>query len=154
MVWRKPAFGVSRFPRISLPDLPGSLEFMAIYQEAMAGIAPARPSRHGAGTLGNLVTDFYRSAEFANLKPSSQAVYRVVLGTLVEAHGHRLVRDLPTAKARKIIEEIGAESTGHGKFNSVRFSPSYGLRSIDRPAQRQPVNGSSALSARNPPHMD
>jgi integrase len=109
------------FPRTSLPGLPGSREFMAAYEDAMSSAAPVRYSKHGAGTLGNLVTDFYRSAEFANLKPSSQAVYRVVLGTLVEAHGHRLVRDLPTTKARKIIEEIGANRPGMANLTRSVF---------------------------------
>jgi integrase len=111
----------SGFPRVSLPGSPGSPEFMAIYQEAIAGIAPAQPSRCGAGILGNLVTDFFRSAEFANLKPSSQAVYRVVLGTLVKAHGHRLARDLPTTKARKIIEEIGTNRPGMANLTRSIF---------------------------------
>lgn len=109
------------FPRISLPGLPGSPAFMAVYQEAIASIAPAPRSRHAAGTLGNLVTDFFKSAEFANLKASSQAVYRVVLGSLVKAHGNRLVRDLPTSKARKIIEEIGANRPGMANLTRSIF---------------------------------
>jgi integrase len=45
---------------------------------------------------------------FANLKPSSQKLYRSVLDRIAERHGHRLVRDARHSDARKIVEEIGA----------------------------------------------
>ena len=51
---------------------------------------------------------YRRSAAFANLKPSSQQLYKLVLDRIVERHGHRLVRDARRSDARKIIEEIGA----------------------------------------------
>jgi hypothetical protein len=82
-------------PTVALPGLPGSPEFMSAYLAAIAGKGSARPSRFGSATLGQLVTEYYRSVEFANLKASSQAVYRVVLGGLVEKLGHRLVREMP-----------------------------------------------------------
>src|SRR5262249_36756645 len=36
------------------------------------------------------------------------ATYRMVLAPVLGLDGHRLVRDLPSDKARKIIQEIGA----------------------------------------------
>jgi integrase len=93
--------------RVALPGLPGSPEFMQAYQDAMTGpVRPARAPR--AGTLAALATEFFSSAEFANLKPSSRATYRLALAPVLELDGHRLVRDLPTDKARKLIQEIGA----------------------------------------------
>jgi integrase len=97
---------------VPLPGEVGSQEFMQAYESAIAGQPIERQSRFGNGTLGALVTDFYKSGEFRNLKPSSQRVYRVVLGTLVKAHGHRKAHDLPTHKARKIIQEIGETRPG------------------------------------------
>ena len=62
-----------------------------------------------AGTLAALAAEFFGSTEFANLKPSSQATYRLTLGPLLERWTVTgLVRDLPADKARKIIQEIGA----------------------------------------------
>ena len=55
-----------------------------------------------------LAAEFFSSAEFANLKPSSQATYRLSLAPVLELDGHRLVRDLSADKARKLIQEIGA----------------------------------------------
>src|SRR5262245_23430952 len=79
--------------RVALPGLPGSPEFMQAYQDAMAG-AVLRPRVAKAGTLAALAAEFFDSTEFANLKPSSQRVYRIALGPILKADGHRLVRDL------------------------------------------------------------
>ena len=62
--------------------------------------------------MAKLVEDYYRSIEFVNLKPSSRSLYRTVLDPIAKRDGHRLVRDLPRDKARKIIEEIGASRPG------------------------------------------
>jgi integrase len=93
--------------RVVLPGLPGAPEFMQAYHDAMTGPV-IRPRAPKAGTLAALATDYFSSAEFANLKPSSQATYRLALGPILERDGHRLVRDLPPDKARKIVQEIGA----------------------------------------------
>jgi integrase len=80
---------------------------MQAYQDAMSGPV-LRPRAPKAGTLAALAAEFFGCAEFANLKPSSQATYRLTLSPILEMDGHRLVRDLPADKARKIIQEIGA----------------------------------------------
>jgi integrase len=100
------------FPRTPLPGIPGSVEFMAAYASAVEDIAPPPAKTGGPGTLRQLVIDFERSAEFTNLKPSSQRTYRIALGPVVDKHGHRMVRDLPRDKSRKIIEEIGTAKPG------------------------------------------
>jgi integrase len=91
---------------IALPGLPGSPEFMQAYQDAMSSPV-LRPRTVKAGTLAALAAEFFGSTEFANLKASSQATYRLTLGRVLELDGHRLVRDLPPDKARKIVQEIG-----------------------------------------------
>jgi integrase len=99
---------------IALPGLPGSIEFMAAYQAALAMVSPPAPSpRHViAGSLAAVAAGYFRSADFANLSPSSQKSYRVVLRPVLGAHGHRLVRELPKDAARHIIEGIGARRPG------------------------------------------
>jgi integrase len=94
-------------PDVRLPGLPGSSEFMAAYQAALNGPSKG-PSPHTAGTLAKLVEDYYRSVEFTNLKPTSKKAYRQCLDPIAQRDGHRLVRDMPRDKVRKIIEEIGA----------------------------------------------
>jgi integrase len=94
--------------RVALPGLPGSPEFMQAYQDAISGPV-VRPREPKAGTLAALAAEFFNSTEFANLKSSSQATYRLTLSPILERDGHRLVRDMPPDKARKIIQEIGAK---------------------------------------------
>jgi hypothetical protein len=97
-----------------LPGNVGSEEFMAAYEAFLAGrTVEAKTQRtgsegYGEGTLGRLVTDYYGSRPYLNLKLSSRKTYRYVLEPLVKAHGHRLVRDMSTDKVSKILEGIGA----------------------------------------------
>jgi len=95
---------------IPLPGLPGSIEFMQAYQAALAIVSPPPPSpKHViAGSLAAVAAGYFRSADFANLSPSSQRSYRVALKPILAAHGHRLVRELTKQAARHIIEDIGA----------------------------------------------
>jgi integrase len=99
---------------IPLPGLPGSIEFMAAYQAALAIVAPPPPSpKHViAGSLAAVTAGYFRSADYANLSPSSQRSYRVALKPILEAHGHRLVRELPPEAARHIVEAIGVARPG------------------------------------------
>jgi integrase len=96
---------------VRLEGAPGTAEFMASYQAALAS-NPPRECRHGAGSFGGLVKSFYGSVEFANLKPSSQRTYRHVLEPAVEKHGHRPAATLPAEYASKMVEEIGRERPG------------------------------------------
>jgi integrase len=109
---------------VRLPGLPGSIEFMAAYQAALALVAPPPPSpRHViVGSLANVAAGFFRSADFANLSPSSQRTYRTALNPILAAHGHRLVRDLPKAAARTIIEQIGATRPGMANLTRAALS--------------------------------
>jgi len=92
-----------------LPGNVGSAEFMAAYEAFLAGRqVEAKTQRTGEGTFGRLVTEYYTSRPYLNLKPSSRKTYRYVLEPLAKAHGHRLVRDMPTDKVSKILEDIGA----------------------------------------------
>jgi len=99
---------------VSLPGRPGSIEFMTTYQAALAAAAPPPPSpKHViTGSLADVVARYYGSASFANLSPATQRTYRIALKAVVEAHGHRLVRDLPSDAAQRIIEKIGASRPG------------------------------------------
>ena len=109
---------------IPLPGLPGSIEFMTAYQAALAVVSPPPPSpRHViAGSLAAVAAGYLRSADFANLSPSSQRSYRVALKPILAAHGQRLVRDLPKEAARHVIEEIGATRPGMANLTRAVLS--------------------------------
>ena len=109
---------------IPLPGLPGSIEFMAAYQAALAVVLPPPPSpKHViAGSLAAVAAGYLRSAEFANLSPSSQRSYRTALKPILAAHGHRLMRDLTKVAARHVIEEIGAKRPGMANLTRAVLS--------------------------------
>jgi hypothetical protein len=93
---------------VALPGSPGSTEFMAAYQEAL-GVPEPRPARQGPGSVGALICDYFKSPAFSNLKPSSQATYRIVLDRFGTTHGHRMVHDMPRAKVAAYVHAIGAD---------------------------------------------
>lgn len=96
---------------IPLPGEPGSEVFMSAYAAALDA-KPKKVDRFGAGTLGKLMADYFRSSEFSNLKDSSKTLYHFALDPIAAEHGHRMVREMPRDKARKIIETIGASKPG------------------------------------------
>ena len=100
------------YKRVPLPGTPGSPQFIAAYEAALAAERPPIGRKHGEGTIGDLVVSFYRSAYFENLKPQSQRLYRLVLDKFAQEDGHRLVHDMPRRVAMSIIEDIGATRPG------------------------------------------
>ena len=103
-------------PNVQLPGLPGSPEFMAAYQAAIAGEAPEKRAHASYGTMKALIIDYYRSAAFANLRPNSRRVYRIALEAIVRDHGHRYAAELTTEKASKVIEAVGATHPAMGNL--------------------------------------
>jgi integrase len=95
----------------ALPGEIGSAEFMETYQGFLGARSEFRP-RNAPGTFGRLITDFYKSVEFANLKPNSQKAYRIVLEKLVEKHGHKRLSLLTRDVARTMIQRVGEDRPG------------------------------------------
>jgi integrase len=97
------------FKRIPLPGLPGSQEFMAAYQAALAGVT-AEPIKIGAsrtkpGTVNTTIVGFYQSAAFMNLRPITQSTYRGVLEAFRAKHGDKRVAMLERRHVRDLIAE-------------------------------------------------
>ena len=81
------------YPQMPLPSLPGSAEFIAAYQAALAGEALPRPSigasRTKPGSIGALIAAYYGSAAFLSLKPATRTTYRGILERFRVAHGDK-----------------------------------------------------------------
>ena len=140
-------------PNVRLDGAPGTAEFMASYQAALAS-APVRSPKHGPGTFGSLVLDFYNSVEFANLKPSSQRMYRRVLDSVAEEHGHRPAATLPAEFASKMIEQIGRDRPG---LANLTRDVMHRLDEVCYPAansQRQSFRGRALLQTAPASHLD
>jgi integrase len=94
-------------PRVALPGLVGSPEFLAAYHAALANEPPPVATRKApeAGTFGKLVLDYLVSIQFKRTKASSQAVTRSIMERFAEKHGHRSVAGMK----RKHVETILAD---------------------------------------------
>jgi len=65
---------------VPLPGLPWSPEFMAAYEEALAGQpTPIGGARVRPGTIRALVVSYYNSLAFRSMKANTQSVYRNIL---------------------------------------------------------------------------
>ncbi len=131
-------------PDIPLPGEVGGEEFMRVYQAAL-GEPAKKASPHAAGTLAKLVENYYASVEFTNLKPSSRSTYRLILDPIATRDGHRLVRDLPRDKVRKILQEIGQTRPGMANLTQkvlralMRYAVDTGWRNDNPVAGIKPI---------------
>lgn len=115
-------------PRTPLPGLPGSAEFMAAYEVAMAAEKPPiGASRAAPGTMAALVASWCASADFRRLGPASQRNYRRILDGFVAQHGHRMVAELEPRHVRRILDRMAETPSAANRLLSI-------LRSLARHA--------------------
>jgi hypothetical protein len=68
------------FKEIALPGLPWSPEFMAAYEQALAGQLPqATRGKVRPGTMRALAVGYFNSLAFRSMKPVTQSVYRNII---------------------------------------------------------------------------
>ena len=93
-------------PKVAIPGLPGSSEFMRVYQECIDGL-PAlplkAPSRGSKGSISDLVSRYYASSAFKNLADLTQSSYRNEIKKIDAAYGNRLVAELGRQHVKAII---------------------------------------------------
>jgi len=109
-------------PRIPLPGLPGSAEFMEAYQLALAGAAPlpeVGQARTKPGSLSALIVSYYRSAEFAGLAASTRRTRRAILEAFRGQHGDKPVKGLQRQHVRRILADRAA--TPHAANNLFKI---------------------------------
>jgi len=94
------------FPRVTLPGLPGSADFMAAYQVALAGQPfVIGATRVTAGSFSALVVAYYRSAEWQQLALPTQRTYRNILEGFRAKHGDKPVKLLEHKHVRAFVAE-------------------------------------------------
>lgn len=83
--------------RVPLPGLPGSAEFMAAYQAALAAPRPEIGiTRSKSGTVGATIAAYYMSTlYFGSLKPGTQCMRRAILERFRSEHGDKPIALLP-----------------------------------------------------------
>jgi integrase len=108
------------FKRIALPGLPGSDEFMAAYQLALAGQPkPIGLERTRPGTVNAAIVGYYTSLSFRELATGSQRKYRNVLERFREEHGDKRIALLPRDF---IVRALGKKSryAARNWFKAIR----------------------------------
>lgn len=150
--WRRPGT-----PKRRLPGKPGSPEFMAAYQAALAGVPEPRrsdgtlPKAKAAGTLAWLVDEYLRSAAFKGLAQATQGARRNILkGVVASAGEHRIVditEDVVRAgRDRRAETPASANSFLKAMSHLFAFAIEY------RYAKKNPAAAVSRLSVKSEGH--
>lgn len=96
-------------PRVPLPGLPWSPEFMQARANALAGQWPAPElgsSRTVAGTVNAALVSYYQSSAFRDgLSASSQRMRRNILERFREEHGDRRIALMPKRAIQAILSK-------------------------------------------------
>ena len=106
------------FKRVPLPGLPWSPEFMAAYEQALAG-QPLQigGARTNPGTVRALAVSYFHSSDFRSLKLSSQAIYRGVIDRFCIQYGDNRVAGL---KREHVVKLMAARTEKPVAANNLR----------------------------------
>jgi hypothetical protein len=113
------------FKSVALPGAPGSTEFKAAYDAALAGDTAPKihvgEGRLRQGTIGALVSTYLASAAFRTLSPNTQATYRGIIERFRAEHAAGPVAGLsvstsqsclPARRQRQRPQTTGCEWSG------------------------------------------
>jgi len=97
------------FKRATLPGLPWSPEFMAAYENALAG-APALigADRHDPGIVDAVVTAYLNSKSFAELAAATQKMRRALLKRFCAEHGDKRLAMMEPRHVAKLLDRLEA----------------------------------------------
>ena len=117
------------FPSRALPGLPGSREFMAVYQAALDQPAPPiGGSLAPAGSMAALAASWYGSHRFASLTPTSQRTYRRLMEAFLMEHGTKPVAALEARHLLRILDERKATpAQANALLNVLRLLLQHGF---------------------------
>jgi len=95
-------------PRIPLPGIVGSAEFMAAYQQALAAapVAVGESLRSKPGSVSAAIAEYYGSQAFRSLTGGTPAQRRAILERFREQHGHMPLASLPKEFAVALLDTM------------------------------------------------
>jgi integrase len=95
-------------PRIPLPGIVGSAEFMAAYQAALATapIAIGASKRSKPGSVSAAISEYYGSQAFRSLTGGTPASRRAILEKFRDKHGHLPLASLPKEFVIALIDTM------------------------------------------------
>jgi integrase len=143
------------FKQVPLPGLPGSPEFMEAYRNALDPKTAPRlvvgADKTMPGTVADLVSRYYRSAEFLGVKESTQSTYRHIIEPFRTDHGEKRVALLKREHVKDMVAKKAKTPTAANNFlkrlrQLMAFAIDIGLRTDD------PTIGVKPLPIRSPGH--
>jgi integrase len=93
-------------PRVRLPGLPGSAEFMAAYQTALDGPIAVGAGRNRPGSVSAAVALYCSALEFAALASGTQVMRRSILERFREQHGDKPLALLPKEYIAAVLSKM------------------------------------------------
>lgn len=125
------------FPRLPLPGLPWSPEFMAAYEAATKGERTAEgagAAKTVAGSINALVASYYRSSAFLNLKPITQRTYRSTMEPFREQHGDKPVAQMKREHVKAILAKLASRpAVANNWLKSIKILMRHAVDSGMRP---------------------
>lgn len=119
---------------VALPGLPGSREFMEVYQAALNDAPAAPKSNAEPGTIAALAASWCASAPYRNLSPATQAIYRRIVDILVAEHGDKRVKMIERRHiAREIDKKAETPAAANRLLSVLHLMMKHAVRSEMRP---------------------
>ena len=147
---RRHYFRRNSHPRVTLPGLPGSPEFMEAYRAALSGKAlPIGIDREARGTFSALIAAWYQTAKFIGYSSGTQRTYRYDAERFRKKHGDKLVADLQPRHVEKMMDAMAHTPAAANKLRQLlrqlmKFAVKDGLRPDN------PMRDVERLRPRNP----
>jgi len=109
------------YPRVPLPGLPGSLEFMSAYQAALdSAMTPiGADKRSKPGSVSAAIASYYASQSFRSLAASSQIVRKAVLEAFRRDHGDLQIAAMPRKFIAALLDAM-TPTTARNWFKAIR----------------------------------
>jgi integrase len=114
-------------PRIRLPGIPGSAEFMAAYQDALA--EPDMPigiSRSKPGTVAAAVAAYLASNQFNELAPGTRGARRAIVQHFRDQYGDKLIGSMPS-KFIALVLGTKKPHAARNYFKAIRALCQFGV---------------------------
>ncbi|MCW5694666.1 MAG: tyrosine-type recombinase/integrase [Pseudolabrys sp.] len=94
-------------PKIRLPSIPGSEEFMSAYRDALSRLTDTSKlhRRLQTGTFGHLCRQYFASPSFKGLDESTRNWRRRALNEIAVAHGDKPVAKMQARHVRQLRDE-------------------------------------------------
>jgi integrase len=113
------------FPRVPLPGLPWTPQFMAVYEAAMAGQPPQIDASRGKqGTFAALAASYFASSAFLTMKPSTRGVYRNAIDRLcrsTDKNGNEIgAKSASTLQREHVVKLMAAKAMKPESANLLR----------------------------------